>query len=234
MVTAVNDVGESAYSTEVSATPTMPATPTAPDSPQSVAASLGELFVELTWSLPTDDGGSAITEYKVYQGTSSEIYEYVFVTTQLEFNDTFVEGGTTYYYVVTAVNEVGESSLSVERDATPSEGSSSGDPSPPPQNLVASAGELSVYLEWEASSIPTSSPSGDYLVWRGTSSGNYSLVYFVFGTNYTDTLVQGGTTYYYVVTGMDAQIQSSEVSAIPTSPSPVIVPGIPQSLSATA
>ena len=231
IVTATNAVGESDPSNEVNDTPLGP---TAPDVPQSLTVDAGEMYVYLDWTAPVSNGGSPITEYYVHRGEISGIYSVTFVTKSTDFTDTSVRGNKTYYYVVTAVNEVGESSLSVERDATPSEGSSSGDPSPPPQNLVASAGELSVYLEWEASSIPTSSPSGDYLVWRGTSSGNYSLVYFVFGTNYTDTLVQGGTTYYYVVTGMDAQIQSSEVSAIPTSPSPVIVPGIPQSLSATA
>jgi hypothetical protein len=113
VVTAINPHGESEYSSEQYAVIS-----SEPTEPQNLLASAGESFVELNWDLPADDGRSSITEYKIYRGTTSGSYAFVFVTTQLEFNDTTVHRNTTYYYVVTAVNNVGESGYSSEVDAT--------------------------------------------------------------------------------------------------------------------
>ncbi|MFV2014822.1 MAG: fibronectin type III domain-containing protein, partial [Candidatus Heimdallarchaeota archaeon] len=90
-----------------------------PTKPQDLLASTEESFVKLTWNSPINDGGSAITEYRIYRGTISGNYVLIFVTTLKEFIDTFVEGGTTYYYVITAVNSVGESAYSIEVNTIP-------------------------------------------------------------------------------------------------------------------
>ncbi len=108
-VTAVNVFGEGDYSSEVYAEIS-----SEPAAPQNLLATEGEGFVELSWDLPVDDGGLAITEYRIYCGTSSGSYSIVFVSTLLEFNDTSVASNTIYYYVVTAVNDVGESEYSSE------------------------------------------------------------------------------------------------------------------------
>lgn len=80
----------------------------------------------------------------------------------------------------------------------------------------------SVTLSWAAS---TSSNVVGYNVYRGTTSGgpytkiNSSLVSAL---NYTDSSVQGGTTYYYVVTAVDNTGMESSYSNIATAvvPSP--------------
>jgi Legume lectin domain len=79
-----------------------------------------------------------------------------------------------------------------------------------------------VYLSWEASS----SVVVGYRVYRGTISGGPYLTYstaLIPVLSYTDTAVAAGTTYYYVVTAIDAagveSPHSNEVAAVIPSPS---------------
>ncbi|MHA2319720.1 MAG: fibronectin type III domain-containing protein, partial [Candidatus Hodarchaeales archaeon] len=110
VITAVNNEGESGYSTEVSATPA-----TFPNSPQSLLATSGDTQVSLTWATPSDDGGSAITHYQVYRTTTSGgPYTNIANTTALSYIDTTVTNGVTYHFVITAVNNEGESVYSTE------------------------------------------------------------------------------------------------------------------------
>src|SRR5262249_30218959 len=67
--TALNSAGESARSNERSATPSAPAT--VPGPPSLTGASAGRHGVALTWKAPASNGGSAITAYRIYRGTSS-------------------------------------------------------------------------------------------------------------------------------------------------------------------
>jgi len=92
-----------------------------PSTPLSLMATAGELFVYLNWTAPSSDGGSAITGYQVYRGTSIGVYTLIFIVSDTYHNDTLVSGDTTYHYVVTAINTVGESDVSPEVTATPTE-----------------------------------------------------------------------------------------------------------------
>ncbi|MFX1254013.1 MAG: SBBP repeat-containing protein [Promethearchaeota archaeon] len=118
VVTAVNMYSESVFSNEVNIT--VPTSIAVPSAPQSLSATPGDNFVYLSWGAPSSDGGSAIISYRVYRGTSSGAYFFLDVATSNTFNDTTALGGTTYYYVVTAVNAVGESDFSSEVSTTPS------------------------------------------------------------------------------------------------------------------
>ncbi len=94
-------------SNEASATPG-----TTPTYPQSLYASPGNAQVILTWSAPSSNGGSSITGYKVYRGTSSG--GEVLLTTVgnvLTYTDSSLTNGQIYYYTVSAVNGIGEGGL---------------------------------------------------------------------------------------------------------------------------
>lgn len=92
-------------------------TATAPDAPV-LSATAGTALVSLSWTAPAD-GGSPITGYNVYRGTASG-GETLLVAGVAgpTYDDTTAVTGTTYYYVVTAVNAVGESVWSNEVSAT--------------------------------------------------------------------------------------------------------------------
>ena len=92
-----------------------------PSAPQNLNAVTGIGYVNLTWLPPADNGGSPISQYKIYRGVSSggEVLIATVSGTQAYYNDTSVAGGATYYYYVTAVNSNGEGAQSNEVSATP-------------------------------------------------------------------------------------------------------------------
>ena len=108
IVKAKNYAGESVASNEVSAN--IPAG--VASAPQSLAITIGDTFVNLTWSNPISNGGSSITSYTIYRSiTSTSGYSEIGTVAggTLTFKDNSVTQGQTYYYYVTAVNAIGES-----------------------------------------------------------------------------------------------------------------------------
>jgi surface protein len=74
-------------------------------------------YITLIWSEPTSNGGSKITNYTIYRTlTSGENYELLAVITEstLTYTDILVINGKTYFYIIKAVNNVGESLASEE------------------------------------------------------------------------------------------------------------------------
>ena len=89
-------------------------------------------------------------------------------------------------------------------------------PMPGPANLIATPGNTKVSLSWDADPDATS-----YKLKRGVTSGVYTAEFVIDAAlaSYTDTMLNNGTTYFYVVTSLRATGESSrsdEVSATPT------------------
>jgi len=108
-ITAVNYYGESDASEEVSVT--LLESRRIPLPPVKVRAEYRDGKVILTWEKPESSGGSPILKYKIYRGESEyQIFYYASVDADTySFEDRNIESGKTYYYYVTAVNEIGES-----------------------------------------------------------------------------------------------------------------------------
>jgi hypothetical protein len=103
-------------------TNTATATPpgiTVPSTPQNLtAAPANGKGVQLSWSPPASNGGSPITNYNIYRGTSAGGETLLTsVGNVTSFKDTSTTRGQTYYYKVTAVNAVGQSPASNEANA---------------------------------------------------------------------------------------------------------------------
>jgi len=87
---------------------------TVPSAPKNLQAHLNNGSVNLIWEAPISDGGSAITGYRIYGGSSyagETLLTYV-DSSMTTYTDTTITVGQTYYYYVTAVNDVGESEAS--------------------------------------------------------------------------------------------------------------------------
>jgi len=94
--------------------------PTVPSAPRSLQATSGDAQVALTWEAPSSDGGSPITNYRIYRGTTSGTLAFLAeVGTVLAYTDTAATNGQTYYYQVSAFNGAGEGPQSNEVSATP-------------------------------------------------------------------------------------------------------------------
>jgi fibronectin type 3 domain-containing protein len=209
VVSAVNAAGQSVNSSEVSAKPTAPSQ--APAAPSGLLASAANAQVSLTWS-----ASATATRYNVKRGTTTGgPYTTVSSPTATNFTDTGLTNGTTYFYVVTAVNSTGESANSVQASATPVAPTQA---PAAPTGLTATAGNAQVSLTWIASSGATS-----YNVKRGTTSGGpYTQVSSVTVPSFLDTGLTNGTTYFYVVSAVNS-IGESPNSA-QTSVTPVNTP----------
>jgi len=116
-VRANNAIGDSAYSNEANATPQVIIAPNPPTNLNAVAASQ-KRRINLTW---TQSSSSGITQNKVYRSTSGSGGPYSLIATlspATSYANTGLTSGTTYFYVVTAVNANGESAFSNYSGAT--------------------------------------------------------------------------------------------------------------------
>jgi fibronectin type 3 domain-containing protein len=113
VVSALNSAGESANSSQASATPATPAAP--PPAPAGLGATAGNAEVSLTWT-----ASAGATSYHLKRSTTSGgPYTQIAVPTATSDTDTGLTNGATYYYVISALNAVGESANSAEVSATP-------------------------------------------------------------------------------------------------------------------
>jgi|GEM_PF-6790583 len=75
-------------------------------------------MVRLTFSAAPFEGMAPVHHYVIYRGLAPDALTPLAETTDTWYNDTAVEDGKTYYYRVSAVSSVGESSLAAVRSAT--------------------------------------------------------------------------------------------------------------------
>jgi fibronectin type 3 domain-containing protein len=199
-VSAENAGGESSDSIEIPASPVAP--PAVPTGLQAVPAS-GE--VGLSWSAV-----QGATQYKVKRSLSPEgPFNVIAQPGEPKYSDTGLANGTTFHYVVSAMNVHGES-----LDSFPAVGTPVGVPVAP-AGLRASAGPAKVDLAWNA--VPFSTR---YRVMRaGTPGGPYMLVASPRDPLYSDCPLTNGIPQYYVVSAVNAGGESSVSGEVTSTPS---------------
>jgi subtilase family serine protease len=198
--------------------------------PLNLVATPSNRQVSLTWQPPSFTGGLPITKYNIYRGTVSaaEMFLNVVPSTNQSFNDIWLDNGVTYYYYVTAINAKGESSGSNEASAIPA-----GIPSAP-QSLAESTSGDQVLLIWQPPSSDNGSSIIKYNIYRGTSSGQETLLNSISNstTAYKDVTVGTDQTYYYYVTAVNTMGESQKSNEVSISQSAGI-PSAPQNLAAS-
>jgi hypothetical protein len=181
-----------------------------PAAPIGLAATAGNQQVGLTWA-----SSSSATSYHVKRSTvSGGPYTQAGSASSTNYSDKGLANGTSYFYVVSAVNASGESPDSSQASATPVSSALAPQIPAVPTALVATEGNQQVSLTWTASSGATS-----YYVKRAsTSGGPYTQLVAPASNSYTNTGLTNGTTYFYVVSAVNAtgeSANSSQASATP-------------------
>jgi titin len=193
-VIAVNAIGNSSASGEVSSTPI-----TAPSVPINLIITQGIDCLYLHWTTPASNGGSAIIGYELYRSNTAGTETAYKAIGTLFYNDTGLVLGDNYYYKVVAINGIGTSPFSNEVNDTVINFTSV------PLNLQAYPIVNGVNLNW---TLPTSngfSPITGYEIFRGTTSGSETYFATIGNiTSYSDTPVGIGQRYFYTVAAINA------------------------------
>jgi predicted RNA-binding protein with TRAM domain len=231
-VKAVNAVGPSVASSEVWAIPAA----AVPGAPTGVTATPANASATVSWSAPSNLGGSAITSYKVTATDSTTPAKggqhCTWTSGALSCLVTGLNNGDSYTFTVTATNSVGtgiasSASSSIEPAFTvPSA----------PTGVIATPGNTKVVLSWTAPANGGPSITG-YDVYMGTTPGGESDApvngtVLITATTTTVSGLTNATTYYFTVKAendIGRSAASAEVWAIPAA----TVPGAPIAVTAT-
>jgi fibronectin type III domain protein len=156
-VSARNANGEGPLSASVFGRTTTP-----PSAPLNAAATPSAGRIDVTWSAPSSNGGSAISSYRIYRGADAASLSFRGTATGLAFADPSLPAGTTFSYAVSAVNVTGEGPLSAVVSATT--------PVPPaaPANVLAQPGSGvgQIRITWSSPPSTGGSPVTKYQVYR--------------------------------------------------------------------
>ena len=171
-----------------------------PSAPTSFAAQRGNAQVNLSWLLPTNNGGATVTRYNIYRGDT--ISNMTVLTTVIAgtyaLHDTDLTNGAMYWYSVSAVNSEG-----IGQKATPISVIPATVPGAP-LTVQAKGVNTAVELSWNA---PANGGSAivQYRILRGTDATNLTFLAnaSASATSYRDTGLENGVAYFYAVSAVN-------------------------------
>jgi subtilisin family serine protease len=209
--------------------PPPPPDPTLPGSPSLISAVGGVDSVTLSWTAPASDGGSDITGYEIWRGTEAGSEDLLTtVDVQTSFVDSSVLAGSTYWYQVAAVNEIGTGPRSNELSA--------GLVSPPSApTLLGAPADGVVVLSWTEPASDGGSAISGYNVYRRVGGGQEAPLASTGAgeTTYVDFGLTNGTDYTYRVAALNGAGEGAFSNAVTVRPgAAATAPDAPEELAA--
>ena len=228
-VVATNGIGTGAQSTPSSSvTPVPPAT--VPGAPTGVIGVAGNTKVTVSWSAPSNNGGSPVTGYTATASPSGRTC----VTATTSCTVTGLTNGTSYTFTVKASNLIGPGSSSSASSGVIPATTKPG----PPTTVVGTVGNAQVSFTWAAPLDNGGASVTAYTVTAFTSGGvavspaKTCSPASVSTRACTITGLTNGTDYKFSVTATNAR-GTSDASGQTGLLRPLTVPGAPTGLTGT-
>ena len=222
-VSAVNANGEGPLSvTSNSTTPS-----TTPNAPTGVTATAGNAQATVSWTAPTNNGGSPITSYSLYIYNGSTLVGTVLGVTSMSANVTGLTNGTAYNFKIAAVNADGTGPQSTASNVvTPSTVPGS------PTGVTATAGNAQASVSWTAPTSNGGSAITSYTIYVYNGATLIKTVTGVASSPTTVTGLTNGTSYDFAVAAVNINGTGapSAVSNVVTPTVPGSVPTAPRSV----
>ncbi len=193
-VTSYDSGGESGKSAPVSGI-------TIAGAPAGVSAGSATVnSLTITWNSTT--GAASYNVYRSADGGATYTNKVGSnIVTGTSYTDTGLTAGTVYYYEVTAVNSSGESAKSI---------SATGYTTPNTTNLtLGTITATSIQFSWDGETGATG-----YNIYRSTNGTDFSFLVNSLTTNYTNSGLTSGATYYYKVTSYNSGGESAFSNSI--------------------
>ena len=226
---AVNEAGTGAWSAEATAAPAQPVT--VPDAPTGLTLTAADGALAASWAAPANDGGSAVTGYRVQWRSGDEDWDPATreaSVTGTSHEITGLTNGVTYTVRLAAVNEAGTGAWSAEATAAPAQPVTVPDA---PTGLTLTAADGALAASWAAPANDGGSAVTGYRVqWRsgGEDWDSATREATSATTSYDITGLTNGATYTVRVAAVNAQgtgAWSDEATGMPGTPVPAL-PGV--------
>ncbi len=231
-VTAKNTAGESADST-TSSSVTTGSGPTAPETPTAVTTgSATPTTIALSWTAPSNDGGSAITGYAIQKSSDGGSTWDTFTvtnTTSISISVTGLSNSTTYKFRVAAKNTIGQGPFSVAPYASASTTAAPTVPETPTAVTASGATSSSLSVSWTAPSDGGAAIDA-YQLEKSTDGTTWTLVSATATSPYSVSGLSASTSYVFKVRAHNSvgwgpfSDSSTAVSTSATSSSPTPEP----------
>jgi murein DD-endopeptidase MepM/ murein hydrolase activator NlpD len=182
--------------------------PKVPNAPAGLTATSGDGQVALKWNAVSNAAYYTLKRSTTSGGPYAAVpgseltpspSPFAMGLTGTSYTNTGLTNGTTYYYVVSASNSVGEGANSAQVSAKPQAAAATVPAAP--VALIAVAGDGRATLSWEPSANAAS-----YTVSRSTTNGGpyTTIATAVTSASHLDSGLTNGTVYFYVVSAVNA------------------------------
>ncbi|HEV2193848.1 MAG TPA: fibronectin type III domain-containing protein [Nitrosopumilaceae archaeon] len=193
------------------ASATTPSAATAPQPPTGLTATAASSSqINLSWTVPANNGGSDITGYKIERSTDAGTTWSPIVSNSASkstaYSDTGLSPSTAYTYRVSAINSAGTSQPSNTASATTPSAATA--PQPPTGLTATAASSSQINLSWTAPANNGGSAITGYKIERSNNTGTTwsTLVANTASitTTYSNTGLAAGTPYTYRVSAINS------------------------------
>ena len=222
-VSAVNAAGAGTASSNVVATPFIAAA-----APTGLAATASAGQVALSWTAPSNNGGTAITSYKLDISSDGGATWADLVadtgSTTTTYTATSLTNGQAYSFRVSGINAAGIGAASSVVSATPFSAPSA------PASVSVTAGDAQVLVVWTAPTSSNGASVTGYVIDRYDGSSWTTLVSNTGNalTRYTATGLTNGTAYSFRVSAINSAGTGSATTS--GNATPVGAPSAPGTL----